>query len=276
MTISITDKPTMSRIPWASAAAAVAVVAIGLGLLWSPVRVSMGMTAASVSSNSLWLVERYVCLPNMRLSANPKPCEAVNAQGRYAIFSVPKGDTEVLLIPLDKIDGIEDARLLGNKFRNYWNAAWSARSFVQARLGRPIAHEAMGMAVNSQYARTQNQLHIHVDCIKDDVRAALDARKGAMTRSWSDFSDTLAGHRYRVIRIDQLDGAQSDPFRLAIDDARRSNIDLRRLTIAVVGMRFEDGHQGFAVLSGRADPALGLGRDNGSTEGLLDHYCRSA
>ncbi len=266
----------MSRTLWASAAAAVAFFAIGLGLslLWSPARVSMGMAAASVSSNSLWLVERYVCLPNMRLRANPKPCEAVNAQERYAIFSVPKGDTEVLLIPLDKIDGIEDARLLGNKFHNYWNAAWLARSFVQARLGRPIAQEAMGMAVNSQYARTQNQLHIHVDCIKGDVRAALGARKGAITRSWSDFSDALVGHRYRVIRIDDL--KQSDPFRLAIDDARRSNIDLRRLTIAVVGMRFEDGQQGFAVLSGRADPALGFGRDNGSTEGLLDHYCRSA
>jgi hypothetical protein len=74
--------------------------------------------------------------------------------------------------------GIEDAALLAPDAVNYFAAAWNVRSFVDKAVGRELPDDALSLAVNSPLARSQNQLHIHIDCIHADLRSAI-ARDGA-------------------------------------------------------------------------------------------------
>ena len=38
-----------------------------------------------------------------------------------------------------------------------------------------MPRDDISLAVNSVYGRSQNQLHIHIDCVRSDVRNALRA-----------------------------------------------------------------------------------------------------
>src|SRR5262249_59391119 len=45
-----------------------------------------------------------------------------------------------------------------------------------------------------------NQLHIHIDCIRADVRAAIGRNQAKISFSWAPFPEILAGHHYMAIR----------------------------------------------------------------------------
>jgi hypothetical protein len=49
-------------------------------------------------------------------------------------------------------------------------------AFERRRQGRcrPIPRDVVGLAINSQKARSQNQLHIHIDCVMAEVIQSLD------------------------------------------------------------------------------------------------------
>jgi CDP-diacylglycerol pyrophosphatase len=91
----------------------------------------------------------------------------------YAVLKDLVGATQFLVIPTDRISGIESPTLLEPDATDYFAAAWRTRSFVDVRAGADIPRDWMSLVVNSALARTQNQLHIHVDCVRADVREAL-------------------------------------------------------------------------------------------------------
>ena len=93
--------------------------------------------------------------------------------GRYAVLKDANGPTQYLLLPTARIVGIESPALQAPDAINYFAAAWDARRFVEEALGHDLPGDRVGLAVNSVLARTQNQLHIHIDCIRADVRATL-------------------------------------------------------------------------------------------------------
>ncbi len=72
----------------------------------------------------------------------------------------------------------------------------------------------MSLAINSAVGRTQDQLHIHIDCVRPDVRDTLAANLDRISDTWGPFPLPLAGNMYRAIRINgpALDGV--DPFRV--------------------------------------------------------------
>jgi CDP-diacylglycerol pyrophosphatase len=62
-------------------------------------------------------------------------------------------------------------------------------------LGRELPREAASIAVNSQVARTQDQLHLHIDCVDSDVaRALLDHNN--IDFHWREMTIALKGRRY--------------------------------------------------------------------------------
>ena len=156
---------------------------------------------------------------------------------------------------------------------NYWESAWQARNFVDERLHTSLPRDAISLAINSAEGRSQNQLHIHIDCIRSDVRRSLAENLEAVTTTWTPFPATLAGHTYRALRINGaiLDGV--NPFRVLADDDPQIKANMGAHTLVLVGETFPDGTTGFVLLDDHADLATG---DRASGEELQDHSCAIA
>jgi CDP-diacylglycerol pyrophosphatase len=198
------------------------------------------------------------------------PCDAVDLAGGYAILKDLHGATQLLLIPTDRITGIEAPELVAPGAKNYWQDAWRARRIFQVRAPRPVPREDLALAINSKYGRSQNQLHIHIDCVRADVRLALDSNEDRIGPAWSELDFDLAGHRYRGRRLEGADLGPSDPFKLLAEDPR-ARADMGRETLVVIGATFHGGKPGFVLLGDRADPTSG---DIGHGEDLIDPACK--
>ena len=229
-----------------------------------------GTPAAAADPNALWHVVHDLCVTDMEASGAPAPCAAVDLAGGYALLKDLRGATQLLLVPTERISGIESPRLLEPDGPNYWRAAWEARPLFEKRAGRPVPRDDIGLAINSIYGRSQNQLHIHIDCVRPDVRRTLRADETEIGPQWSSLSVKLSGHAYRARRIEGADLGARDPFKLLADSDPRARADMGSQTLALIGATFADGRPGFILLTDRADPASG---DRGAGEELLDHDC---
>ena len=227
-------------------------------------------SCARADPDALWNIVHGACAPNQASTGQPGPCVAVDLAGGYAVLKDQRGKTQVLVIPTTKITGIESPELLAPDTPNFWRDAWAAKHFVEGYAGVPIPREDLALAVNSIDGRSQNQLHIHVDCLDAAVRETLAAALPDIGPRWAPLKADLAGHRYEAMRLagDELTG---DPFKLlaAGDAAARANMGLE--TLVVVGVRFADGSPGFVLLAAHADPAAG---DIGNGESVMDHSCK--
>ena len=227
--------------------------------------------------SALWKIVNGECVPHEEAERDPSPCAALDlAEGvekGYGVLKDINGVAQFLLIPTARIGGIEDPAILAPGATNYWDAAWKARSFVDRRLHVALPRDAVALAINSLVARTQNQLHIHIDCIRPDVRSVLAANLDRIAGAWTPFPVPLAGHSYRSLRIsrENLDGV--DPFRLLADNIPRSQGDIGMHTLVLVGANFTDGSSGFVLLDDYANLAAG---DRASGEQLQDHGCAVA
>jgi CDP-diacylglycerol pyrophosphatase len=96
------------------------------------------------------------------------------------------------LIPTDRVTGIEDPSLLSERAPNYWEAG----RFVSQPAGTYGRGDEIALAINSQFARSQNQLHIHIDCIHPDVRDALHMLQPRIDANW--MHATVSGQHYDV------------------------------------------------------------------------------
>ena len=225
---------------------------------------------------ALWRIVHEKCVPDEETNASPAPCETVDlSTGEdkgVAILKDINGVAQFLAIPTKRIEGIESPAILESGAPNYWRSAWAARTAMEKRLSKPLPREAVGLAINSSVGRSQDQLHIHVDCVAPATSAALAVHLGELTNEWRPLSFDLAGHRYVARRLDSADLSDADPFHLLADgdDSARQNMGLE--TLVAIGAHFAD-RVGFILLADRADPAAG---DMAHGEDLLDHSCAVA
>jgi CDP-diacylglycerol pyrophosphatase len=223
---------------------------------------------AAADPNALWAIVHEQCAPDEQARADPAPCALVDLGGGYAVLKDLVGATQFLVIPTDRITGIESPTLLEPRARNFFADAWRARTFVDDRAGVALPRDWVSMAVNSEKARTQNQLHIHVDCARADVREAISEHIGEIATSWAPFPEPLAGHPYLAMAVEGDDLTAVDPIQVLADRAAGARHDMGSHTLVVVGAYLQDGQPGFVLLAGRADPAAGV---PGSGEELQDH-----
>jgi CDP-diacylglycerol pyrophosphatase len=253
-------------------AAAAAALAAALALSAAP------GGARTADPHALWEIVHDHCVPNLRRRGDPAPCAAVDlrdgvARG-YAILKDRSGPTQFLLIPTARVGGIEDPALLAPGAPNLFAAAWRARSFVETRAGRALPREDVALAVNSVSARSQDQLHIHIGCIRAGVRDALRAGAPRIGARWAPLDPPLAaGRRYLAMRVLGEDLGPANPVVLLADGVPGAREAMGRYTLVVAGATFAEGGPGFVLLADRADPAAG---DRGWGEGLLDHACALA
>lgn len=234
------------------------------------------LEAHSSNPNALWNIVHGQCVPDEQRHGDPKPCAEVNltdgAAHGFAILKDLNGVSQFLLIPTQRVSGIESRRLLQPNAPDYFAAAWTARSFAEKALGHPMPRDTLSLAINSEYGRTQNQLHIHIDCISADIRDILRSESGHIGRHWTPLTRPLAGHRYRALRVMGSSLAGHDPFEILARGFPRARADMGHYTLVVAGMLF-DTKPGFIILEHRADLLRG---DAGSGEELQDHACALA
>jgi CDP-diacylglycerol pyrophosphatase len=243
-------------------------------VLWAVAICTPLLTACAFGARGgLWRVVHDVCVPDQQVFSSPAPCTEVDLAAGHVILKDPDpySPTHFLLIPTARLAGIEDPALLSPDAPNYWAQAWQARRYVDQRAGRVLGRDELSLAVNSAYRRTQDQLHIHIDCIKPAVKAALRAHASAIGRNWAPFPVPLAGEQYLAKRVVGSDLAATDPFRLlaALPEVRAA---MGEESLVVTGETDADGQPGFILLAGRTWPGFG----NKWGEELQDHRCTLA
>jgi CDP-diacylglycerol pyrophosphatase len=224
----------------------------------------------------LWHIVQ-LCVTDQAENHRPRPCSYVSLAGGeqdgYVVLEDPMSRAQLLVMPTRRISGIESPEILRDGGPNYWQAAWQSRTYVFRRLRRRLPRDAVGLAINSAPDRSQDQLHIHVDCLRRSVRRQIDAHADAIGTTWTQLNFPLAGRGYWARRIDSPDLRGINPFRLLADWVNSNGGAMWRETLVVVGTTFPGHHEGFVLLADTADPADG---DPGHGESLLDHNCALA
>lgn len=239
-------------------------------ILLASMLLALAPCANAADANALWHIVSEQCVPNQKRNHTPRPCELVDLAAGYAVLKDLVGNTQFLLIPTRQLRGIESPELLAAGAPNYWQDAWQARRFVEQRARHQLPRDAIGLTVNSISGRTQNQLNIHIDCVRLDVSNALRSHAGAIGESWSKFPARLVGHDYLAMRLAGAD-LTANPFVL-LANATGAPKDMAHWTLVAIGSRWQD-KDGFVLLAGHATPASG---NWGEGEQLLDHSCAAA
>ena len=223
------------------------------------------------SRNTLWRIVSSSCIPAAKSGVGTGRCTEVSiANGEafgFVVFKDRNGPLQYLLMPTKRVSGIEDALVLAAGSPNYWAEAWRARRWMEVSNGAPVPREAVAITVNSAWGRSQGQLHLHVSCVRADLRAFLKSLPEGSNDAWAPVPGGWSGHPYELRRLvaESLDG--QDLFK---DVARDHADDMSRLAVAAIATRF-DGHDGFWLLRTHVDL---MARWLGSIEGdVQDHSC---
>jgi CDP-diacylglycerol pyrophosphatase len=224
--------------------------------------------------NTLWEVVHNICVPGQAQNQNPKPCLQVDLHGGidrgFAILRDPRGGTQFLFVPTTRISGIESPVVRGPNAVNYFAIAWESRTYINQTLQLTLPRDDIGMAINSALSRSQDQLHIHISCIRPDVLEALHKNEGRIGSHWAPLTTTFFGHRYIAIWVPGDDLGPNNPFNYLAERLSGATPDMANRTIVVIGFTRTEGTKGFVILADRVNEQTG---DLANGEELLDHAC---
>lgn len=248
--------------------AAVGAVVLGVAALSSgPPR------GGPLPRGALWLVVRSCALARETLGT-ALPCLVVEPAAErapgYAILRAPGSPTHVIATPTVPISGIESAAVLRPEAGAYWRAALAARRFVQDGASGPVPLGDIGLAINSERTRSQDQLHIHAECLAPPVLAAARAQDWTGGPGWQPlerpvFSDRFVGRR---VSADEI-GSGNVFAILSSLPGGRGDSDRQMGTIAAILVPAADERaDGYILLASRARRQ--------SIEELLDASCSAA
>lgn len=234
---------------------------VGLGGL-AFYRVTRAEDARASDRGDLWLVSHNLCSAMDRLTGLPLPCLKVDRDAGFIVLRAPMDHARVLVVPIQKIPGIESPLLLKPDAPNPWAYAWSQRSYVSDGAGKPLAWNDYGLAINSARARTQDQLHIHISCIDPRLKRYLARHPPPPLGKWTTIDLAPWADRYRIKRLDEA-GLNRDPFKIVAEESPGARNNMGAHSIAVVGYGDASARQ-FVLLD-----AGGYGH----AEELLNHSC---
>ena len=211
--------------------------------------VALVLVAASGyrSRDRLRAIVQGQCLPHWIHEHRPDPCLSVSvgaadaaalARG-YAILHDRKGGAHFLLITTRTLTGIESPELEEPGAPNYFDAAWRSRELLAAYLGHPVPRSAVGMALNSIRARSQDQLHIHIECLRPGIFAALARSADRIPPRWTEME--LDGQAYQALRISGEDLGAQNPVQLLAAAMPAPSVQAGKYTVLVTGMQYADG-----------------------------------
>ena len=225
---------------------ATALLALGM-LVGSP-----GAMAAGDPDALRKIVQRQ-CVVHWLQSASAAPCDSVylppsrDLDSGYAVLKDRKGGAHFLIISTRAIGGMESPELLKPGVPNYFAAAWRERGRIAAVIGHPVPRDAVGLAINPKHARTQDQFHIHLECLRADVAAALHRIAVRLGDQWAPMR--IGGTTYQAIRIRGEALGEVDPIRVLAERLPAARESMGDYTLVLAGISFADG-PGFVELAG--------------------------
>jgi CDP-diacylglycerol pyrophosphatase len=193
------------------------------------------------------------CVNNWKEHHNPEPCERVflanprSSDLGYAVLADPAGGAHFLLIPTQTMRGIDSSELLDPDAPNYFAEAWHARDLINDFVGHSVPRTAIGLVVNTAGTRTQDQFHIHIECLRQDVVESLRAAAEHVTDTWSPLS--VAGSTFQALPIGDQDLNGSNVFELLAKLNPNARHHMADYTLVVAGVQLRTG-PGFVVLTG--------------------------
>jgi CDP-diacylglycerol pyrophosphatase len=227
--------------------------------------------------DALWIIVHDECIPNQLHNTDPRPCVEVDLhegiERGFAILKDIGSATQVLLIPTARISGIESPMILAPDAPNYFAEAWEARKYVDEALHRTLPRDDIGLAINSDASRSQDQLHIHVDCIRPDLHEALHERAASIGDRWAPLDLSFSRHDYWAIWVPGEHLGSNNPFRILAEGIHGAAQDMGDRTLVVVGSSRANGAPGFVILESQVNRER---HDWAHGEQLLDHSCRIA
>jgi CDP-diacylglycerol pyrophosphatase len=229
------------------AALALAALALALAL-------ALSSASARADPNALWRIVHDECVPHVEAGLGPKPCERVDLTGGVAegvaILKDLVGLSQMLAIPTRRITGIEDPQML--------------------EPDAPPVFGAIGLAINSQWARSQDQFHVHVDCVAIPVIKVLAEYASTLDGQWRAMTVPLQGRVYFARRVDSADLSDVAPLKLLADGVEGARAHMGAYSLAAIGATL-DGKPDFILLADEFSLEGG-----GHAEDLQDHDCAIA
>lgn len=165
----------------------------------------------------------------------------------YALLADPGGGAHYLLIPTQTMTGTESAELLDPNLPNYFAEAWHGRDLLSKFVGHPVPIADVGLAVGTAATSRQHQFHIHIECLKPEVVAALKTVADTLTDRWTQV--TVAGFPFQGMRLSEQALDTSNPFERVAKLSPDARHHLGNYTLVVTGAQYSSG-PGFAVLTG--------------------------
>lgn len=216
------------------------------------------------NTDALWKIVSQQCVAGSQQKNNPAPCTLVNEADGYVVLKDRNGPLQFLLLPIAKIPGIESPKLQSPATPNFLAESWRARHFMEERRGEKIDDRVYSLAVNSRWGRTQNQLHVHISCLRRDIRARLDAMDSSLNEQWQPHQ--LGEHSYFIRSITRDELKRTSPFiRIAAElPEARDNMENYGVAIAALS----DGRRALMVTKRNL-----LQLNRGFAEELQDHGC---
>ncbi|WP_435928968.1 CDP-diacylglycerol diphosphatase [Dryocola sp. BD613] len=230
--------------------------------------VAAWLLSIRANSDALWKIVSEQCVPGQQQRHDPAPCLAVNLDKRFVIFKDAKGPLHNLLMPTEKMTGIESPEVQQPDAPNFFYQAWQERGRLKQMAGKPISDRYLGLAINSWYGRSQNQLHIHLACLYPEVYQALNRQEGRIGNSWQPLGEKLKGHDYLAMKMPAGAFEQQDPFKLLHAYVQQQGDDIAKYGLAVAA----NGQGDIVLLANR----LKITDFNLGTAGeILDYRCAS-
>ncbi|MGD0719799.1 MAG: CDP-diacylglycerol diphosphatase [Roseiarcus sp.] len=229
------------------------------------------VTPARADRNQLWMIVSLKCMRHLAKSEAPIPCDGIDMSMGWdkgvALLKDGVGKVRMLAIPTHVISGIEDPAVLAAGEPNYFAEAWAARNGFPLRLHARLSSQAVAAVVDSRPARSQDQLHVIVDCLDADVAATLAKEAGDMPTQWRQMPDSLKGRTYWARRVEASKPEDIWPFRLLADGLPEASRDMAAWSLALTKPA-SLGEGSFLLLADRAD-----GDQGGRARDLLDPAC---
>ncbi|WP_171494438.1 CDP-diacylglycerol diphosphatase [Acinetobacter brisouii] len=157
--------------------------------------------------NILWEIVHERCG-----TPQDKKKDCLVMQPDYIVLRDIHGPVQTLIIPTQRVRGIEDKKLLQMNIPNYFEKAWQHRDILDQQHNQKIDPAYLSFTVNSKFGRTQDQLHIHSSCLRSDVYKTLQQYRSQISDQWQPLPEKILGHRYIAKRISLQQLAAQSPF----------------------------------------------------------------
>jgi CDP-diacylglycerol pyrophosphatase len=208
------------------------------------------------------------CIVAKSVTGRPFPCLSVEPDKAdrpgTAVMRAPGSPSHVIVMPVRDIVGIEAPELRHQIGNILWRESLASRRHVVEALNGAITIDDVGIAVNAEGGRSQDHLHIHLDCLGRSVHTAVLTSAQHINGDWTLLPHKLQGSRFFAMRTKAVDAERFNPFD-AVQTLPSRGSRPNEITFVAISTGPDDPDRGHLLLAFRAP--------GGHSEKLLDHAC---